>query len=343
MKKIIFLRANPNAIGGAENYLKRLANALKNSDINSEIRSFKGNQKISSWKKALKFNNQVCREKKRDEFYFSLERVECADIYRAGDGVHKVYRKLKKIWWFNPLNFVYPYLEKKCFENSKKIITNSNLIKEQIISTYNIDKNKIITIYNGVNLPEIVNKSNKKIQICKEFSLDEKKPLFLFVGSGFKRKGVREFLEILSKFPNNYNAIIIGNDKNIKKYKKIALKLRINAIFLGSRKDVSRFYEASDFFIFPTHYEPFSNVILEALSYGCVCFTTKQNGASEILDDQFVMNHPTDFKILDTIKKFVDDKSIFEKQSKENIQKAKNFSIEKNASLTMKVIYENIY
>ena len=82
---------------------------------------------------------------------------------------------------------------------------------------------------------------------------------------------------------------------------------------------------------------------MEALSYGCVCFTTKQNGASEILDDQFVMNHPTDFKILDTIKKFVDDKSIFEKQSKENIQKAKNFSIEKNASLTMKVIYENIY
>ncbi|MEH1010199.1 glycosyltransferase family 4 protein [Campylobacter concisus] len=63
--------------------------------------------------------------------------------------MHKVYRATKNFWWLNPLNFVYPYLEKKCFKNSQKIITNSNFIKEQIIATYGIEPEKITTIYNG--------------------------------------------------------------------------------------------------------------------------------------------------------------------------------------------------
>lgn len=343
MKKIVFLRTNPKAVGGAEKYLQRVVDVLKQNDIKYEIRSFNGNQKIFSWLKALKFNHQVCKQKSKDEIYFSLERVECADIYRAGDGVHKVYKNQKKLWFLNPLNFVYPYLEKKCFENSKKIITNSNFIKNQIISTYNIDEKKIITIYNGINLPKSINKSNAKLEICKEFNLDQKKPIFLFVGSGFKRKGVSEFLKILSKIDSEFNIIIIGKDKNMEKYKKISSNLNLNTLFLGVRKDIEKFYEASDFFIFPTHYEPFSNVILEALSYGCICFTTAQNGASEILENEFIMKNPLDFKIIQNIENFIKNKDLFLSQSQKNIQKSKNFSIETNATLTMKVIYENIH
>ena len=118
MKKIVFLRTNPNAVGGAERYLRRLVKAINELGIQAEIRSYLGDAGISSWKKALNFNRQVKRQKKEDEFYFSLERVSCADIYRAGDGVHKVYRATKNFWWLNPLNFVYPYLEKRCFKNS---------------------------------------------------------------------------------------------------------------------------------------------------------------------------------------------------------------------------------
>lgn len=343
MKKIVFLRTNPKAVGGAEKYLQRVVDVLKQNDINSEIRSFKGSQKISSWLKALIFNHQVCKAKKNDEIYFSLERVTCADIYRAGDGVHRVYRKQKKLWFLNPLNFVYPYLEKKCFENSKKIITNSNFIKDQIIKTYDINSQKIQTIYNGVNLPKNIDKTKAKAEICANFNLDVNKPLILFLGSGFKRKGVKEFLNILKNLNSSYNSIVIGKDKNIKKYKNLAKNLELDTLFLGLRNDANKFYEASDIFIFPTHYEPFSNVILEALSYGCVCFTTKQNGASEILDDEFVMSSPNDFEISKVIDKFLNDISLLQTQSQKNIEISLDFSIEKNAKLTMEVINENLY
>ncbi|QKF65084.1 glycosyltransferase family 4 protein [Campylobacter corcagiensis] len=343
MKKIVFLRINPKAVGGAEKYLQRVVYVLKQNGIKHEIRSFNGNQKIPSWLKALKFNHQVCKQKSKDEIYFSLERVGCADIYRAGDGVHKVYRNQKKLWFLNPLNFVYPYLERKCFENSKKIITNSNFIKDQIIKTYNINPQKIQTIYNGVNLPNKVDKVKTKTEICAKFNLDLKKPLILFVGSGFKRKGVKEFLTILKNLNSNYSSIIIGKDKNIKKYINLTKNLGLDTLFLGVRDDVNKFYEASDIFVFPTYYEPFSNVILEALSYGCVCFTTKQNGASEILDNEFIMNSPNDLKISKTIDKFLNNASLLQTQSQKNIEISKKFSIENNVKLTMEIINENLY
>ena len=198
MKKIVFLRINPNAVGGAERYLRRLTKALKDVGIDTSIRSYLGEARISSWKKALRFNTQVKRQKQSDEVYFSLERVSCADIYRAGDGVHKIYRATKPFWWVNPLNFVYPYLEKRCFKNSKKIIANSNYIKEQIISAYGIDESKIVTIYNGINLPQKVEKGEAKLSVCEEFGLDYNLPILLFVGNGFKRKGAKDFLILVS-------------------------------------------------------------------------------------------------------------------------------------------------
>ena len=110
MKKIVFLRLDLDAIGGAQRYLSRLVKALKDSGVACETRGFNGSKKLSSWIKALLFNSQARRQKGADEIYFSLERITCTDIYRAGDGVHKVYMKTKPFWFTNPRNFVITYI-----------------------------------------------------------------------------------------------------------------------------------------------------------------------------------------------------------------------------------------
>ena len=342
MKKIVFLRTNPNAVGGAERYLRRLVKALNELGIQTEIRSYLGDAGISSWKKALNFNRQVKRQKKEDEFYFSLERVSCADIYRAGDGVHKVYRATKSFWWLNPLNFVYPYLEKRCFKNSQKIITNSNFIKEQIIATYGIEPEKITTIYNGVNLPTRVQKGSAKLALCEEFGLDFHLPTLLFVGSGFKRKGAEEFLRIAARLKTRVNCLIVGRDKNAARYKNLAKELGLNAVFTGAQKSAARFYEGSELFLFPTAYEPFSNVVLEALSYGCVAITTAQNGAAEILPEEFVMSSPQDYDICALIDEILNDDERLAMLQERNLALASEFGIEKNASATLEIIRANL-
>ena len=95
------------------------------------MRGYEGRQKTSSWLKALRFNAQARAQKHSDELYFSLARIDSADIVRTDDGVHKIYRNTKKLWFLNPLNFVHPYLEKKCFNNAKCIIAISQMVKKQ--------------------------------------------------------------------------------------------------------------------------------------------------------------------------------------------------------------------
>ena len=167
--------------------------------------------------------------------------------------------------------------------------------------------------------------------------------MILFVGSGFKRKGLAEFLLALSKLKSEYIAIIVGKDKNSQKYKNLAKKLKVNAIFTGQRKDVNTFYEASDLFVLPTHYEPFSNVILEAMSYENAVITTAQNGASEILDPNFVLNTPNDEKCAILIDKLLNNQALLKSTQSQNAKIAQNFSIAKNARLTLKAINACVY
>ncbi|GAX86811.1 UDP-glucose:(heptosyl)LPS alpha-1,3-glucosyltransferase [Lebetimonas natsushimae] len=330
--KITFLRLKKNPFGGAERYLERLSNELKKENIDFEIINCSCPKFIPGFLKAIWFNVQVCLNKK-DKFYFSLERITCPDIYRAGDGVHRAFLEIKKS--FNPLHFVYLFIEKRMFKNAKKIIANSKMVKNQIIKYYGIDENKIKVIYNGIPLKEKVDFSDIK----KEFNLNNEK-IILFVGSGFERKGVKKAIDIVSNIKGNFKFIVVGKEKNISFYKNYAKEKGVNAIFTGPRGDVDKFFGVADIFLFPTKYEPFSNVVLEAMNFECVIFTTKQNGASEILPEFNVMENPNDLSVVEKINILFKNDKILEEKKREMKEISKQFSIEKNVRETIKVINE---
>ena len=301
-KKIYFIRANKTKHGGAEKYLYRLSKALERENIEHQIVNSFFPKFLPSWLRAILFNIQVSLTK-RDKFYYSLDRITCPDLYRAGDGVHKVFLSIENKSRLNLLHPVYLYLERHCFNNAKCIIANSNMVKEQIIDTYNINPNKINIIYNGIELKEIDYKKSYD-KLSKEFSISKNQSILLFVGSGFKRKGVAEFLQIISKLKTtDIKAFIIGKEKNIKYYQNLSKKLNIDnqVVFTGPRNDVDDFYSISDIFLFPTHYEPFGNVILEAMNLRNVVFTTKQCGGCELLDSEFIMQSPDDISVIQKI------------------------------------------
>ncbi|MEO2044298.1 MAG: glycosyltransferase family 1 protein, partial [Nitrospinaceae bacterium] len=75
-----------------------------------------------------------------------------------------------------------------------------------------------------------------------------------------------------------------------------------------------------------------------AMSFENAVFTTKQNGASEILNDDFVMNDSNDFSILSKINKLLKNQAELENVKKENRLDSQQFSIEFNLSKTLKII-----
>ncbi len=342
-KELHFIRANKAKFGGAEMYLSRLSTELNKQNVKHRIVNSIFPKFLPSWLRAILFNLQVCITKS-NKFYFSLDRITCPDVYRAGDGVHSVFLTVKKKSKLNLLHPIYLFLEKRCFQRAKRIITNSKMIRRQIITTYGVNAGKIKVVYNGIN-PKKMNYEKSFAKISNEFLIKKDHSILLYVGSGFKRKGVEEFLQIVAKLKkSNIQAFILGKEKNIRYYQILAKNLNIEdqVIFTGPREDVDDFYTISDIFLFPTRYEPFSNVVLEAMNFKNVVFTTRQNGASEILDDEFVMDTSKDFSVVQKIDRLLSDKETLEIIKENNYSKSKQFSIEKNLSETLKVINEVI-
>jgi UDP-glucose:(heptosyl)LPS alpha-1,3-glucosyltransferase len=333
--EICFVRRNRTPFGGAENYLVRLSNALTergytHSLIYSRLPNF-----LPSFLRVIFFNLGVCLQKGQ-RFYFSLDRISCPDIYRAGDGVHREFLLSKKKS-FNLLNPVYLYLERRCFRNARKIIANSMMVRNDIIRHYDIDSRKISVIYSGVELD--IDKSLSG-SVRQELSIDPSTRIILFVGSGFARKGVLEMLHLLTKLDRDFFAIIVGKDKHLQRYVALSEQLGLagKVKFIGPVRDIDRYYVDSDILMLPARYEPFSNVVLEAMRGGNAVITTRQNGAAEVLQDELIMENSADDKILPVLQKLLDQADYLAQIKQQNLDAIREFSIEKNASETLALI-----
>ncbi|WP_301032946.1 glycosyltransferase family 4 protein, partial [Helicobacter rodentium] len=184
---LIFIRFKISKVGGAEKYLLRLKESLESQhqqdskQTNSKVEIFSSGDYgqspkfhitlpsfLPSFLKFLYFLfvYEKYYKQHRDSVFFSLERVLHCDIYRAGDGIHKEWLKIKtshNIWlriksYFNPINFLYTFIESKLFLNAKIIIANSKMIQSSLIENFKVPPQKIRVIYNGIPLPSTLDK-----------------------------------------------------------------------------------------------------------------------------------------------------------------------------------------
>ena len=228
-KKIYLIRSSRTRFGGAENYLFRLSKALKKANIEHEIISSPFPKFLPSWLRAILFNIQLYFLK-QDKFYYSLDRITCPDLYRAGDGVHKKFLSIESKSKINLLHPIYLYLEKKCFNNAKGIIANSEMVKAEIIDTYNISPKKINVIYNGIEFAK-TDYEQSFDKLSREFPINKNQPIILFVGSGYKRKGVKEFLQIVSMLTTkSLKAFVVGKESHMSFYQDLSIKLNIESL-----------------------------------------------------------------------------------------------------------------
>lgn len=300
--------------GGAERYVERLIKELigrgnevhlfanKWNDANGRI-IFHRVPIIGclSFLKVLSFAffaNIKLRQTKLDIIH-SFERTFKQDVYRAGDGCHAEFlrQRVKSLpickRWFvrlNPLHITTLFIEKRLFKsgNYKKIIANSNRVKEDIIRHYKVIPRDIVVIYNGIDLLEF-NPDERDLHIKERdrIGIDKDSLVLLFVGSGFERKGLGSLIESVGELnkQRKVTLIVVGNG-NYSRYKRLGKRFGVEekVYFLGPQSNVKRFYLASDIFVLPSIYEPFSNACLEAMACGLPVITSRVNGVSELLE-----------------------------------------------------------
>lgn len=231
------------------------------------------------------------------DLVFGLDRTSKLTHYRAGNGAHKIFLKRKKCSWIksyfayiNPKDYLIQKIEKKIFESPKLkvLFTNSSMVREEILKEYKIAPQKIQVVFNGIDLQKYCWNPDSKEKALKSLGLDPSKKQLLFIGNGYRRKGLHFLLKSLSLLGDaHYHLSIVGKEKYQLKYKAFAKKLGLSSkvSFFGPKSDLIPFYHASDCFVFPTTYDPFAGVTLEALAMGLYVITSPYNGAKEVIKE----------------------------------------------------------
>ena len=229
----------------------------------------------------------------------SHERYDGCHIFRAGDGVHKVWLQhrscklnaLQKIWLSMSLYHRRVLREERAMFASntlKKVICNSQMIKKEILANFPIESSKVVVIYNSVDLIKYhpVDADEKK-RIRSDLSIPLNTRVFIFPGSGFERKNLASAIKAFSALNSDCYLIVVGKDKHQKSYENLASQQQCadRVVFFGAqtRENMARFYQASDVLVLPTLYDPFPNVILEGFASGLPCITSTRCGAVDVL------------------------------------------------------------
>ncbi len=278
--------------GGLEKYSDRIAQEFERRGF---VVVYPQIGTICKWPGFLRleqFDRQVSSWLKKNpvDIVFGMERTRSQTHIRAGNGVHAAYLKSRRAsdglfkylsCKINPLHLKILELEKEAFESKelKKIFVNSEMVKRDLLDNYSVDPSKIHVIHNGVEWKEY----EKPFQAWEK--KDQGRLELLFIGNGYRRKGLIPLLHALVHC-KGIHLTVIGKDKKIATFKKYAEKLGLEVNFLGPQKDLTPYYLMADALTIPSFYDPFANVTLEALSFGLFVITSKSNGAHEILNKE---------------------------------------------------------
>lgn len=264
--------------------------------------------------------------------------------------VNGLMAKLKKL--LNPIHYITIAIETIQYRknNCKKIIAVSQRVKDEIKRFYKVDDEKIKIVYNGVNIEEF-HPRNKQIyrdDIRKKYGLKSEDIVLLFVASEFKRKGLEFVIKALYELrKDNVYLMVVGPDDRLP-YENLSVKLGIKekVVFTGASKNVKEFFASSDIFIFPTTYEPFGQVITEAMASGIPVITSKCAGAAEIIEDGYdalLLNNPTDVKeIVEKLNLLINDSDLIKKIGSNGRYKVENYTWENTALKTLEIYKEVI-
>lgn len=302
--KLALIRRQFAATGGAELYLQRLIAALVSAghEIHLYSEHWEGAPaavtlhrvavKAPRSLRPVRFAEKVAQMMVPLDFdvVFSLERTVCQDVYRAGDGVHKVWldqRRRYASWWRRPFVGMGAFhsnmmaLEKCTFDPTltRHVIVNSDMVRREIVREFAFPDERIHLVRNGIEVSRFQNGDREGVR--KRFGLTKDDFVLLFVGSGWERKGLSFLLRLMQRWEKTrpqVKLLVVGKGK-------VRGAVPPNVIYAGPMPQVENAYAAADILTFLPIYEPSSNVVPEALASGLPVITSGFNGAAEWLTE----------------------------------------------------------
>jgi UDP-glucose:(heptosyl)LPS alpha-1,3-glucosyltransferase len=199
------------------------------------------------------------------------------------------------------------HLERRLFGRDRPpfVIAPSEMVKSHFLKHFHLDPARVAVVPTGADV-EFFRPADEaaRAKLREKFGVGAK-VTGLFVAHNFRLKGLPSLLEAWRRLePRRFHLLVAGRGSL---RKPTGLE---NVSFVGPHRDMQELYQAADFLVHPTFYDPFSRVVIEALACGLPVITTRFNGAAEILCDGregFIIDSPRQTGLLaDRMSRFED-------------------------------------
>ncbi|MCC9043604.1 glycosyltransferase [Myroides sp. M-43] len=217
-------------------------------------------------------------------------------------------------------------LEKLIYRNYNTIICITEKVKDSLLSFNVVRHNKIEVIENGVNISKVAS----SIEADRtEFSYLGSDILLIMV-AGFRREKDQDtVIRSLSKLPNNYKLLLVGDGERkeilIRLVDELGLNERVS--FLGVRNDVYSLVKMCNIAILSSHWEGFGLVAVEAMACGIPVIASNVDGLAQVVEGGGMLFEKGD--INDLVSKVIslENEELYDQVNNSCLEKAKNYDI----------------
>lgn len=183
------------------------------------------------------------------------------------------------------------------FNNKYK---NVHVISKSLLAT-NFLKNKgfnnVVTVGVGIDTERFTKEvvvNNECVQSLLTIKKNENLKYLLYIGKLEERRNISFLIELFKEVNdriNNTKLILVGKgekeyiDKCFDLIERFGLKDNIVYIESLKQEELPLLYKNSEIFLLPTQYEIFGMVLLEAMYFGTIPFTTMNGGSSTLIQN----------------------------------------------------------
>ncbi len=179
--------------------------------------------------------------------------------------------------------------ERVCFRLNRpqRFVCVSEGVAEEIRTYFPEHAGRTISIANGVDIDAFAPGSREADvrALRRELHIGDDRRVAIFVGSEWQRKGLEPAVRALALAPE-WDLLVVGTGDR-ERYAQLAERLGVgHAVhWIGVSRDVAPLYQLADALVFPTSYEAFPLVALEAAASGLPILATPVNGIRELVAD----------------------------------------------------------
>ncbi len=253
--------------------------------------------------------------------------------------MHPEFYSLKRRLWHRFIRYG------KAAKRANIIFADSEYTKFDLIKFFGIDQNKIKVVYPGIDQRRFNNNLDQRIKhkVKEKYQLPEK--FILGLSTLEPRKNFESLLAAFEKISDPEAHLVIAGragwlyNNLIDQIKNSSKNAKIKLLGYVEEQDKPYLYALSNLLCYPSYYEGFGFVPLEAMACGTPVITSARTSMPEVVGDAALLVEPYRVDhLVAAINEMLADQKLREHFIAKGLERVKNFSWQQSANQ----IYEHL-